>query len=83
MLGQGFGYLTVEGRVTILDGPEAAEQSLRLFQVMQSGRTHPDRLTWGGKPLAFPEFIAAMRAEKRLIYEIEPTRAYGLVESGR
>src|SRR6266511_4363687 len=36
----GWSWLTLETTVTILDGPEAPEQSVRLFRVMQSGLEH-------------------------------------------
>jgi len=75
---EGFGYLTIESRVTILDGPDAAEQNLRLFQVMQSRRPDPTKLMWNGAPLGFDEFLATMVAEERLIYEFEPLRVYGM-----
>jgi PPOX class probable F420-dependent enzyme len=74
----GYGYLTIESRVTILDGPDAPELSVRLFQVMQSGRQDPNILNWNGKPLGLDEFLQAMRDEQRLIYEFAPLRAYGL-----
>jgi PPOX class probable F420-dependent enzyme len=75
---QGYGYLTIESRVTILDGPDAAEQSLRLFDAMQSGRPDKSVLMWEGKPKTHDEFLATMRQEHRLIYEFEPLREYGM-----
>jgi PPOX class probable F420-dependent enzyme len=75
---QGYNYLTIESRARILDGPEAAEQSLRLFDVMQSGRSDAKILMWNGQPKTFEQFLAAMREEQRLIYEFEPLRVYGL-----
>jgi hypothetical protein len=74
----GYGYLTIESRVTILDGPDAPELNVRLFQVMQSGRPDQNVLNWNGKPLGLDEFLQAMRDEQRLIYEFAPLRAYGL-----
>jgi hypothetical protein len=74
----GYGHLTLECRVNILDGPDAAELSLRLFQVMQAGRQDPNVLNWHGKPLGVNEFLQTMRDEQRLIYEFAPLRAYGL-----
>jgi PPOX class probable F420-dependent enzyme len=71
-------YLTLEGVVTILDGPDAPEQNLRLFQVMQ-GRSGSDPLAWYGGELSPSEFLKAMRDEGRLIYQLEVTRAYGWV----
>jgi PPOX class probable F420-dependent enzyme len=74
----GFGSLTIEGRVTILAGPDAAEQSVRLFQAMQSNRPDLNVLMWNGQPKSLDEFLQAMRDEQRLIYEFEPLRTYGL-----
>lgn len=73
-------YLTLEAVVTILDGPDAAEQNLRLFQVMQ-GRSGSDPLAWYGGELSPSEFLTAMEAEGRLIYEFEVVRAYGWLPS--
>jgi PPOX class probable F420-dependent enzyme len=74
----GYGYLTLECRVTILDGPDAPELNLRLFQVMQSGRPDPNVLNWNGKPIGLDEFLQTMRDEQRLVYEFAPQRAYGV-----
>jgi PPOX class probable F420-dependent enzyme len=71
-------WLTLEGVVTILDGPEAPDQSLRLFRVMQ-GRSGSEPLAWFGGELTPDEFLGAMAAEGRLIYELDVRRAYGLV----
>src|SRR5947209_13130471 len=54
VFGQGYGYLTVEGHVTILEGAEAPAQSVRLFQAMQADMQPappPGHLMWQGKPL--------------------------------
>jgi PPOX class probable F420-dependent enzyme len=75
---QGYGYLTVESRVTILDGPDAAEHNLRLFDVMQSARPDKSVLMWQGRPKTRDDFLATMRQERRLIYEFEPLRIYGM-----
>src|SRR5690348_11511737 len=37
----GFGFLNIESRVRILEGPDAPEQSLRLFRVMQNRPSGP------------------------------------------
>jgi PPOX class probable F420-dependent enzyme len=74
-----FGWLGIEARITILDGPDAADQSVRLFQVMQGRAADTPSLMWYGQELAVAEFAEAMRAEKRLIYEFEPLRTYGLI----
>jgi len=74
--GGGFGYLTIEARVSILEGPQAPEQSVRLFRVMQNRPTGP--LMWEGIELPEEEFLRAMVDGQRLIYAFEPLRAYGL-----
>ncbi|HEV7663329.1 MAG TPA: pyridoxamine 5'-phosphate oxidase family protein [Chloroflexota bacterium] len=74
----GYGALTIEARTKILDGADAAELNLRLFQVMQSNRPDPSSLSWFGKTLTFEDFLEVMRAEQRLIYEFAPLRAYGV-----
>lgn len=71
-----FGFLVLETAVTILDGPDAPAQSLRLFRVMQARPTGP--LSWFGGEFEEAEFLARMQAEQRLIYEFEPHRTYGL-----
>jgi PPOX class probable F420-dependent enzyme len=80
----GYGFLTLEGRVTILDGPDAPELSVRLFQAMQARMQpapEPGHVIWQGKPLTLEQFRQAMVEEKRLIYSLEIERAYGLIVS--
>jgi Pyridoxamine 5'-phosphate oxidase len=71
-----FGFLAIETTVTILDGPEAAALNVRLFREMQGKPTGP--LSWFGGEYEEADFLAQMEAEKRLIYEFEPQRTYGL-----
>jgi PPOX class probable F420-dependent enzyme len=81
VFGSGFGYLTLEGRVTILDGPAAPDLSVRLFRAMQAGMQPgppPDHLLWQGRALPLDEFRRAMVEEQRLIYRLEIARAYGM-----
>ena len=76
----GFNYLTLEGTVTIHEGPDVPEMSLRLFEVMQAGmQPAPARgnLMWYGKELTPEQFRQAMVDEQRLIYELNVDRAYG------
>ncbi|MGH9192321.1 MAG: pyridoxamine 5'-phosphate oxidase family protein [Acidimicrobiales bacterium] len=72
----GFAWLALETNVTILDGPDAAEQNLRLFRVMQDQQTGP--LSWFGADLAEEDFLRAMVDEGRLVYQFEVHHAYGL-----
>lgn len=72
----GFAFLVLETTVTILDGPDAAQQNLRLFRTMQDKPTGP--LTWYGDELDDEGFVQRMVDERRLIYEFDVHRAYGL-----
>ena len=72
-----YSYLSLETTVTILDGPEAPEQNLRLFRVMQDRPEGP--LSWFGGMLDEAAFLDAMAAEGRLVYEFDVRRASGLV----
>jgi PPOX class probable F420-dependent enzyme len=71
-----FSFLTLETTVTILDGPDAAAQNLRLFRVMQGRPTGP--LAWYGTDLDEPSFLQRMQDEGRIIYEFDVSRSYGL-----
>ena len=64
--------------MTILDGPDVAAQSVRLFRQMQGKPTGP--LTWYGADLDEKAFLQTMVDEGRLIFEFVPTRAYGIYE---
>jgi hypothetical protein len=71
-----FSWLSVESRVSILDGADAAELNLRLFRVMQNRPTGP--LSWFGGELDEDAFRARMVEEGRLIYEFGVERTYGM-----
>jgi len=74
-----FSYLSLDATVTILDGPDAPELSRRLFTVMQAEMNPPaGTLFWEGTPRTTDEFLQIMAAEKRLIYEFEIIRSYGM-----
>ena len=60
-----YGWLGLETTVRILDGPEAPEQNLALYRVI------------AGEPRDVEEYLRAMVAEERLIYEFSIARAYG------
>ena len=62
--------------MTILDGPDAPQQSLRLFREMSGRPGGP--LSWFGRELEEDDFLRTMVGEHRLIYELEVERAYGL-----
>ena len=76
----GFNFLTLEGTVSILEGSDVPENSVRLFRVMQAGMQPgpaPGNLIWYGKELTPEQFQQAMVDEQRLIYELNVQRAYG------
>ena len=72
-----FQYLTLESTVTILEGPDAPEQSVRMFREMQGRPEGP--LSWFGGELDEAAFKARMAEEGRLVYQFDVTRAYGMV----
>ena len=74
-------YLTLECRVHILDGSEAPQQNLRLFQVMQADMNPAPaegKILWYGQERTVDEFLRLMVEEQRLLYEFEPVRTYGI-----
>jgi hypothetical protein len=66
----------LETTVTILDGPEAAQQNLRLFREMFDNPSGP--INWFGRDFSDEEFIQAMIEQERLVYEFEVHRSYGI-----
>jgi PPOX class probable F420-dependent enzyme len=73
--------LALDATVTILDGPDVPELSLRLFQTMQRGLDPgpgPGKVLWEGTERSGAEFLRTMVEEQRLIYQFEVVRAYGL-----
>jgi Pyridoxamine 5'-phosphate oxidase len=71
-----FRWLALETTVTILDGPDAGLQNLRLFREMQGKPAGP--LQWFGGELDDEQFLQTMAQEGRLIYEFDVHRAYGM-----
>ena len=81
VIGSGYGALTLESTVRILEGQDAPELSVKLFTAMQRRVTPPPapgHLRWFGKELSREEFLRTMLEERRLIYEFEVIREYGL-----
>ncbi|HTW10467.1 MAG TPA: pyridoxamine 5'-phosphate oxidase family protein [Acidimicrobiales bacterium] len=74
-----FRWLALETRVTILDGPDALQQSVRLFRTMQKRPQGP--LAWFDGELEEEAFLRAMVDEGRLIYQFEVDRCYGMTGS--
>lgn len=74
-------YLTLETTVTLLEGPDAPELSVRFFQALQlrlPTPPQPGHLQWYGQQKTIAEFRQQMIDEQRLIYEFEVTRSYGM-----
>jgi PPOX class probable F420-dependent enzyme len=59
-------WLTIESRVTILDGPDAVDQNQALYEVIT-----------GGPPENLDEYRKAMVDERRIVYEFSIDRTYG------
>jgi hypothetical protein len=70
-------WLSLECRVTILDGPDAPALNLQLSRAML-----PDypagRMNWFGRDVSEDEFLQIMVDEQRLVYEFDVLRAYGM-----
>jgi Pyridoxamine 5'-phosphate oxidase len=72
-----YNFLTLETHVSLLEGSDVPELSVRLFRQMQN---RPEgNLSWFGKEMNPEDFMRTMAEEKRLIYEFEIKRAYGMV----
>src|SRR5262249_42053710 len=54
----GYSYMSIESRVTIIEGPDVPELSVRLFRVMQKRPTGP--LVWSGAEKSEEEFLQTM-----------------------
>ena len=72
----GWKWLTLDTTVRILDGDDAPELNLRLVRAMQRKPTGP--LGWFTGELSEEEFLAALVDEKRLVYEFDIQRSYGM-----
>jgi Pyridoxamine 5'-phosphate oxidase len=74
-------WLALDSTVTILEGADAPEMSLRLFQAMQRGLDPgpaPGNVLWEGTERSPEEFLRIMVEQQRLIYQFEVLRSYGL-----
>jgi hypothetical protein len=81
VFGSGREALSIDATVKILEGPDVPELSWKLFSVTQRAMTPgspPRHLMWYGKQKTRDEFLQAMIDERRLIYEFDVTREYGL-----
>ncbi|TAK58304.1 MAG: hypothetical protein EPO22_10970 [Dehalococcoidia bacterium] len=76
-------WLALECHVRILDGRDAPELNLRLFQEMQRGQAPAGRIAWFGTEHTTDEFLQIMRDERRLIYEFNVDRVYGVYDGAQ
>jgi Pyridoxamine 5'-phosphate oxidase len=76
VFGTGHQALTLETTVTIIEGGEAVPRSVELFRVMQGRPDGP--LVWYGEELDEEMFRRKMLDQKRLIYQFEVIKAYGV-----
>lgn len=76
IFGSGHEALTLETDVEIIDGGDAVPASVELFRTMQ-GRPNGS-LSWYGEELDEETFRRKMVDQKRLIYQFEVIRAYGV-----
>ena len=60
-----YSWMGLETTVDVLDGPDRAEQNLKLYRVL------------AGEPDDLEEYMAAMISEQRLIYRFNIVKAYG------
>ena len=77
----GYRWLGLETTVTILEGPDVPQLTLRFMRSLQAGldpQPAPGRITWFGQEKTEEEFLQIMVDEQRLLYEFEVTRAYGM-----
>lgn len=76
IFGAGHEALTLETEVTIIEGGDAVPRSVELFRAMQGRPEGP--LMWFGEETDEETFRRKMIDQKRLIYEFEVTKAYGV-----
>lgn len=77
-------WVGLETEVTMLDGPDAPDRHVRLMRERHKDSTpagkiiaHDDQLGHD-RAYSHDEYIERIRAEKRLIYEFDVQRVYGL-----
>ena len=77
----GYRWLGLETNVTIIEGPDVPQLTLRYmrpFQAALDAKPAPGKLTWFGQEMTEEEFLQVMIDEQRLLYEFDVTRAYGM-----
>lgn len=76
-----FRWLSLESTVTIIEGPDVPDLSLRFFRHLQQQQDPPPppgHLMWFGQQRTEEEFLKIMVEEQRLIYEFAVARTYGM-----
>jgi hypothetical protein len=76
------GYLTAEARVRLIEGDDVPDLSVRLFRRMnhiEDDAPADTPIRFGAREMAPDEMRQFMREDNRLIYELEPLRAYGMM----
>ena len=71
-------WLGLETWVTILDGPDVPDISLRFFRALQGLSGESDTITWYGQPRTIDEFRKLMVEDQRILYEFDVQRWYGM-----
>ncbi len=77
----GYRWLGLETTVTILEGRDVPNQTLRFVRALQENldaKPAPGHVMWFGQEKSEKEFLDIMVEEQRLIYEFHVTRAYGM-----
>ena len=77
----GYRWLALETTVTLLEGPDVPNQTLRFMRALQDDldtKPAPGHVMWFGQEKTEEEFLQIMVEEQRLIYEFDVTRAYGM-----
>ena len=77
----GYRWVALETTVTILEGPDVPNQTLRFMRALQDDldtKPAPGHVMWFGQEKTEEEFLQIMVEEQRLIYEFDVTRAYGM-----
>jgi PPOX class probable F420-dependent enzyme len=76
------GYLTAEARVRLIEGEPVPDLSVRLFRRMnhiEDDAPEDTPIRFGAREMTPDELRQFMRDDRRLIYEFEPMRVYGMM----
>jgi hypothetical protein len=76
VFGTGYQWLGLDTDVTLLEGPDAIDLTVRMFRRVQAKPEGP--LSWFGTDHEEPAFRDVLVNEGRLLYEFDVVRAYGM-----